>query len=223
MHGEKRKKRQKFPSFFEAKEGIEDLKGIYKLMDFLKISHPKIVPDYKLSAKSFRKQRHNRVLPVINMYSQKKAPEELSVPSFGSYNLKVLEEKARRTKSLGVIRLDPRMSRKEPKISYQIYRMQVEERLENRENTEKLSKSVSRKKIKTRGCYDLTEGPSENQYIDIFKKEFSSRESTSKSLMKSFKTLKTPRKSRQKSRFSLIRDLEKTNELEQYTISAWEN
>ena len=79
-----RNKRKKFPSMFDSKTSEKDLQGIYRLMDFLNISHPKLVPEYKIRKKSKKKEENS--LPVITLQSKKEKLDEVLVSSVVKIN-----------------------------------------------------------------------------------------------------------------------------------------
>ena len=175
MFSEK-KKRHRFPSFGDYKEHTSELKGIYKLMYFLNISHPKLIPECSLKKrKQLKKLIEDKPLPIVNPNLPKIKPEELFIPNLITHQHKTSDDKDYRTKSESSIKFASRILKNKPKISFQVYNIPIE--YSCKRSSIDLSTSSSKKRTKSKISCDSNNEIQENpEFINIFKKKFSSRD-----------------------------------------------
>ena len=190
-------------------------------MDFLNISHPKLLPESKLFNKRFPQKTDKKIVPIVNISPLKVTADDLAVPFLiKSDNSRYFDEKSIRMKSQGAISLNSRIMKSEPKIAYKVYSIPLAHVLK-RENTSKPTQPISRKKNRSKISYDLTENSiDEHKFINVFKKEFTNRPSTNQSPMKNIKPFE---KSFKPIRNNAIRlPTRSQHNLDQISITAWE-
>ena len=168
-------KRIKNPSILDSKTRRRDLRTIDKLFEFLTLNRPKLDLHLKTTQNLHEKLSQEINLPMISVNPSKPRNEDFFRTKMISLHKKITENASANKKLENSLKVNVRIAKSEPKISYVVYKFPIEQRSE-KESTLRLMAFQSQKKTRSRALEEQFESPHENcEFINIFKKQFTSR------------------------------------------------